>query len=234
MYRISKELAFPDVELANEDPNGLLAIGGDLEINRLIFAYQNGIFPWYSSGEPILWWSPNPRSILLPRNLKISRSLRKTIRNGGFSITFDRCFTQIMQACAAPRDGDPRTWINTDMLTAYTALHHNGYAHSVECWQNNKLVGGLYGVAIDRVFFGESMFTRVSNASKVAFVFLVKQLEKWGFALIDCQMQTAHLDSLGAINILRTEFIALLKTNCCDITPNFLWDSDIVIDRIVD
>lgn len=234
MYLISENIEFPNVELANEEPNGLLAIGGDLSCKRLIHAYQKGIFPWYSSGEPILWWSPNPRSILLPDNLKIARSLRKTLRKNLYEVTFDQDFSAVINACAEPRDGDPRTWINADMIAAYSELHQLGYAHSVECWHQHKLVGGLYGVAIDRVFFGESMFKKRTDASKCAFVYMVKHLHNWGFQLIDCQIQTNHLDSLGAILIPRSEFIGLLEQYCQNLKTQNTWKSDIVLQKLLD
>ncbi len=234
MYLISSDIVFPDVALADEDPNGLLAIGGDLSVERLLLAYKSGIFPWYSAGEPILWWSPNPRSILTPTEVKISRSLKKTIRNGDFSITFDQDFLSVINACSKARDGDPRTWINSEMMDAYAKLHQHGYAHSVECWLDNKLVGGLYGVALDRVFFGESMFSLYSNASKTAFIYLVIHLQKWGYKLIDCQIQTDHLDSFGAHNIERHDFVKMLRTNCKQISPQKPWESDIVLCKLLD
>jgi len=202
---------FPPVESALIDPDGLLALGGCLSAQRLVNAYQNGIFPWYSGGEPILWWSPNPRLVLFPENLKISRSLAKTIRKGHFKITFDRAFTQVMQYCAAPRTKESGTWITEEILQAYSHLHQLGLAHSVEAWLDEELVGGLYGVAIGQVFFGESMFHRASDASKVAFCHLVKTLSSWDYQLIDCQVHTRHLMSLGAEEINRQDFSSLLQ-----------------------
>ena len=202
---------FPDVTLALKEPDGLLAIGGDLSVTRLVSAYQHGIFPWYSQDQPILWWSPDPRSVLLPEELKISRSLRKTLKKPIFTITFDKAFAEVMLACSQPRKDGLGTWITDEMQQAYLRLYQAGFAHSVECWQNAELVGGLYGVACGQIFFGESMFSRVTDASKVAFVYLVRQLQRWHFALIDCQIQSAHLDSLGARNIPRSEFCYLLK-----------------------
>lgn len=234
MYLISESIEFPNVELANDEPNGLLAIGGDLSAERLIYAYRNGIFPWYSSGEPILWWSPNPRSILLPKELIIRRSLRKVIRNCQYKITFDQAFNDVIRACAAPREDGPQTWLNQDMIEAYQNLHQLGYAHSVECWYADKLVGGLYGVVIDKVFFGESMFKKRTDASKCAFVYLVKHLEMWGFKLIDCQIQTSHLDSLGASQIARSDFIGLLNKYCKNEQPQAAWNSDIVLQNLLD
>lgn len=206
---------FPDVSLALTEPDGLLAAGGSLSPERLESAYRHGIFPWYSNDQPILWWSPNPRSVLFPEKLHISRSLRKKILHTHFQITFDRAFNDVINACAEqPRFGQGGTWILPEMEDAYTELHRHGIAHSVEAWLDDTLVGGLYGVAIGKVFFGESMFARATDASKTAFAYLVRQLERWGFTLIDCQLRTKHLDSLGAVNIPRDEFIKLLSLYC--------------------
>ena len=212
------QLGFPDVEQAFEYPNGLLAAGGDLSPERLITAYYSGIFPWFSDDEPILWWSPNPRCVLRPGQLKISRSLKKSINNKNFSLTYNRCFTDVMRACSAPRatTGDELsgTWISDDMLSAYTRLHQLGYAHSVECWLDNKLVGGLYGLAMGQVFFGESMFSRVTDASKVTLVTLYDELMKRDFQLIDGQVYSPHLETLGFELIPRPEFIQILARYC--------------------
>ena len=206
---------FPDVELALTEPDGLLAVGGDLSVERLVAAYQQGIFPWYSEEQPILWWSPDPRMILEPQEIKISRSLAKKIRQQTFTVTMDKEFQKVIVECSKPRlekgAAQNETWILDEMIEAYIQLHKAGYAHSVECWQDNKLVGGLYGVAIGQVFFGESMFSRVSDSSKIAFVTLSKQLQQRGFKLIDCQVYTSHLESLGAKMISRKNFIKLLK-----------------------
>ena len=188
-------------------PNGLLAAGGDLSPTRLLDAYRRGIFPWFGDEDPLLWWSPDPRMVLRVDELHVSRSLRKTIRSAGFQVTADRAFSAVMRECAAPRDDGEGTWITTEMRAAYARLAALGYAHSIETWRDDTLVGGLYGVAIGRMFFGESMFARVSDASKVAFVLLVQQLARWGFRMIDCQMPTAHLASLGAREIPRREFL---------------------------
>lgn len=203
--------SFPPVEYALREPNGLLAAGGDLAPARLINAYRSGIFPWYNEGQPILWWSPDPRAVLFPSALKISRSLRKTLKKGEFKVTLDTAFRQVMQACAAPRTEGGGTWITDEMLDAYCRLYELGIAHSVEAWHGGELAGGLYGVAIGRVFFGESMFSRVTDASKVAFVQLVRQLERWGYAVIDCQVGSGHLQSLGAEDISRADFNRLLQ-----------------------
>lgn len=208
------EHRFPDASLALREPDGLLAVGGDLSANRILAAYRNGIFPWYSGGQPILWWSPDPRTVLYPSHLKISRSLRKTLRKQRFTVTLDRAFDQVINACAGPRADAPGTWITRDMAKAYSNLHRLGYAHSVECWQEDTLVGGLYGIAIGRVFFGESMFSKVSDASKIALCHLVRQLENWDFGLIDCQVYTDHLASLGAEEVPRDNFIASVKQLC--------------------
>lgn len=206
---------FPPVERALRDPDGLLAVGGNLAPERLISAYRQGIFPWYSDDQPILWWSPDPRSVLFPDRLRISRSLRKTLRRQRYLISFDRAFDEVVLACAQPRPDQAGTWITPEMMCAYARLHAAGVAHSVEAWENGELAGGLYGLAIGKVFFGESMFARRTDASKAAFVHLVRQLRAWGYGLVDCQVQSAHLDSLGAENIPRSHFIQLL-TRLCD------------------
>jgi len=208
------EIAFPDVELALRDPDGLLALGGDLSVQRLLHAYRQGIFPWFGARQPILWWSPDPRLVLYPQDLHISRSLARTLRSDRFRVTLDRDFPSVIEHCAAPRPGQAGTWITPEMQTAYTELHAAGYAHSVECWLDDQLAGGLYGVAIGRIFFGESMFARVPDASKVAFVRLVRELQRREFRLIDCQVHTAHLASLGAATVPRREFVRILDESC--------------------
>jgi leucyl/phenylalanyl-tRNA---protein transferase len=197
---------FPPLQRALNEPNGLLAAGADLSPARLIDAYRQGIFPWYSPGEPILWWSPDPRMVLQPARIRISRSLSKTLRGGSFTLSADRAFEKVIAACSEPRDGQNGTWITAEMRDAYCELHREGVAHSIEVWREDMLAGGLYGVAIGRAFFGESMFTRVRDASKVGLVALARQLERWDFGLIDCQMNTAHLASMGAGEIPRNEF----------------------------
>ncbi|MDY0250577.1 MAG: leucyl/phenylalanyl-tRNA--protein transferase [Pseudomonas sp.] len=199
-------LKFPALNKALREPNGLLAAGGDLSAARLVAAYRHGCFPWYQDGQPLLWWSPDPRTVLLPDNLHTSRSLRKVLRSDQFSVTFDRNFAEVIHACSEPRKDEDGTWITREMQAAYFELHAQGYAHSVEVWHQDKLVGGLYGIAIGQLFFGESMFSRISNASKVGFVTLVSTLKAAGFVLIDCQMPTAHLLSLGADSISRECF----------------------------
>ncbi len=207
-----KVLSFPPPALS--EPDGLLAAGGDLSVERLLLAYRSGLFPWYAPGDPILWWSPDPRCILYPKDLKVSKSMRPYFNQRKFDVTFDCCFLEIMKACAGqPRAGQRGTWITEEMTAAYMALHQAGYAHSVEVWQQDELVGGLYGIALGKVFFGESMFARASNASKFGFITLVRQLEARGYTLIDCQQETPHLKSLGATAMPRPEFLQLLQAN---------------------
>lgn len=215
---------FPDVGLAEREPNGLLAVGGDLSITRLLNAYRRGIFPWYSPGDPILWWSPDPRTVLRPNAVRISRSLRKTLRKGRFRVSLDRDFDAVIAACAAPRPGSDGTWLVPEMIRAYQHLHRRGVAHSVEVWSDGELAGGLYGVALGGVFFGESMFTRVTDASKVALVHLCRSLDAWGFRLIDCQVLTAHLLRMGAEEIARAEFVRLLARFCALPGREGSWD----------
>ena len=204
-------LDFPPLNKALREPNGLLAAGGDLSPERLIQAYRHGCFPWFQDGQPILWWSPDPRTVLFPDELHISRSLHKVIRQGHFRVSFDQAFEAVICSCAAPRSYAQDTWITTPMQQAYIELHRRGIAHSVEVWQGEELVGGLYGLAMGRLFFGESMFSRADNASKVGFVTLVQQLKAWGFVLIDCQMPTQHLHSFGARAISRDSFAEHLR-----------------------
>ena len=201
---------FPPVERALKDPNGLLAAGADLSLPRLLEAYRHGIFPWFSGTEPILWWSPDPRMVLHCDELKVSRSLGKSVRNKGYEVRIDTAFSEVLNHCAEPRAGEPGTWLGTEMRRAYLALHRAGYAHSFETWRGDDLVGGLYGVAIGRMFFGESMFSRATDASKVALVKLVSFLKAKGFPMIDCQMRTPLLESLGAREIPRRDFLRKL------------------------
>ncbi|TRX76507.1 leucyl/phenylalanyl-tRNA--protein transferase [Pseudomonas mangiferae] len=201
---------FPPLHQALRDPNGLLAAGGDLSAERLYRAYRHGCFPWFDEGQPVLWWSPDPRTVLFPDELHVSRSLAKVLRQERYRVTFDHCFEAVIGACAAPRAYASGTWITPPMQAAYIDLHHRGLAHSVEVWQGDELVGGLYGLAIGQLYFGESMFSRADDASKVGFVTLVERLKTWGFVLIDCQMPTRHLQSLGARSIPREEFASYL------------------------
>jgi leucyl/phenylalanyl-tRNA--protein transferase len=202
---------FPAVDTALAEPNGLLAVGADLGVARLLDAYAHGIFPWFNAGDPILWWSPDPRMVLFGNELVVSRSLGKRLRRHDYRVTADRAFTAVVRGCSAPRDGEPGTWIVPAMRRAYERLHAAGFAHSIEVWVDDALVGGLYGVAVGRMFFGESMFARRTDASKVALAHLVAQLTRWRFPLIDCQMSTPHLASLGARDLPRHAFLALLR-----------------------
>jgi len=220
---------FPPVDQAT--PEGLLAIGGDLSSTRLLEAYRQGIFPWYSAGQPILWWSPDPRAVLYLDKFRISRSLAKTIKNGGYDVTFDRAFIPVVRGCAAPRRNDPRsgTWITGDMIHAYTRLHQQGYAHSVETWRKGELVGGLYGLALGRGFFGESMFSLARDASKVALAALVDRLRDQQYDFIDCQLSSPHILRLGACEIPRTQFLKELRQTLQ--TPDIVgsWDKTITV-----
>ncbi|MUT72647.1 leucyl/phenylalanyl-tRNA--protein transferase [Stutzerimonas frequens] len=204
------DFSFPPLETALREPNGLLAAGGDLQPERLLAAYRHGCFPWYQEGQPLLWWSPDPRTVLFPDELHVSRSLRKRMRHGDYQVTFDKAFAEVIQGCAGPRSYADGTWITTPMQDAYIRLHEMGVAHSVEVWQQGQLVGGLYGLAMGELFFGESMFSRATDASKVGFVTLVERLREWGFALVDCQMPTRHLESFGARSIPRAAFAEAL------------------------
>ncbi|MGE6792834.1 leucyl/phenylalanyl-tRNA--protein transferase [Pseudomonas guineae] len=206
-------LIFPPLNKALREPNGLLAAGGDLRPERLIEAYRHGCFPWFQDDQPILWWSPDPRTVLLPNKLHISRSLAKVLRQARYRVTFDQAFADVIRACAGPRSYAAETWITSPMQDAYLELHKRGVAHSVEVWRDNQLIGGLYGLAMGQLFFGESMFSHADNASKVGFATLVERLKHWGFALIDCQMPTEHLLSLGAETISRDEFACYLSAH---------------------
>lgn len=213
------DYSFPPFSAALSD--GLLAAGGDLSHGRLIAAYSQGVFPWFNRDNPILWWSPDPRMVLYTDHIKISKSLKKTLKKCPYKVTFDRTFSDVMQACAMPRqddDSNNSTWIHPEMIAAYNTLHQQGQAHSVECWDGDKLVGGLYGVAIGRVFFGESMFSFARDSSKIALVYLCQHLIRWGVPLIDCQLYSSHLASLGASEIPRADFIAEI-THLCKLSP---------------
>ncbi len=208
---LQRHTPFPPLQQALKQPNGLLAAGGDLSPERLLDAYRHGIFPWFNEDDPVLWWSPDPRMVLFPEEFRTSHSLVKTLRKGDYEVRVDSAFEQVMRACAAPRAGQPGTWIVEDIIRAYCELHRMGYAHSVETWMDGTLAGGLYGVAIGKMFYGESMFSRRTDASKIAVAHLAKQLEQWNFGMIDCQMSTPHLASLGAREIARDEFIVQLS-----------------------
>jgi leucyl/phenylalanyl-tRNA--protein transferase len=211
--------AFPDPQRALREPDGLLAVGGDLAPARLLAAYRRGIFPWYESGQPILWWSPDPRAILVPDELRISTSLRKTLRIDRLCVTLDSAFAAVVRGCAAPRPRQRGTWLTAEMQAAYGRLHDMGYAHSIEVWDADTLAGGLYGVALGRVFFGESMFSRVRDASKIALVRLAGEARARGIELIDCQVHSQHLASLGSRTMSRHEFLRLLERLCDDARP---------------
>lgn len=221
------DLRFPPVEDAASD--GLLAVGGDLHPERLLEAYRHGIFPWYNEDQPILWWSPDPRAVLFPSRLHVPRSLERTLRRCRFAVTIDTCFRDVMIGCAGPRPQYPDggTWITPAMLEAYTALHRLGYAHSVETWQDGRLVGGVYGVALGAAFFAESMFTLVDDASKVALVRLVRQLQAWGFRIIDVQQSSPHVRRFGAEEIPRRDFIARLAEAVALPARHGRWEFDI-------
>jgi len=220
---------FPPVERALREPDGLLAAGADLSQERLLDAYRRGIFPWYGEGQPVLWWSPDPRMVLEPAAMNIARSLRKRLQKKDYEVRVDTCFRDVMLGCAAPRAGEAGTWITGAMAAAYAALHHAGFAHSVETWIDGELGGGLYGVAIGRVFFGESMFTRAAGASKIALAHLSRQLVRWEFGLIDCQMATPHLASLGAREVARDDFMRALSelVNYPSRTGSWRFDNDL-------
>jgi leucyl/phenylalanyl-tRNA---protein transferase len=229
---LERDDPFPPLTCALQYPNGLLAAGADLSPERLLAAYRQGVFPWYAEGEPILWWSPDPRMVLIPSELKVSRSLAKTLRNRDHEIRCDSAFEAVMRGCAhrgaddaAPGTGETGTWITTDMHAAYLRLHQLGYAHSVETWIHGELAGGLYGVAIGRMFYGESMFTRVRDASKIAMVHLVRRLERQGCGMIDCQMHTRHLASLGARAIPRSKFSLKLQELVDYAVTPMKWDA---------
>ncbi|RMG71150.1 MAG: leucyl/phenylalanyl-tRNA--protein transferase [Bacteroidetes bacterium] len=212
IYALTEALMFPDPERAH--PDGILAVGGDLRPERLLLAYEHGIFPWFSAGDPILWWSPDPRFVLYPDELKVQRSMRPILNQQKFQITYDQAFAEVIKNCRhTPRPGQRGTWITPEMQAAYLNLHQEGYAHSVEVWQEGALVGGLYGVSLGRCYFGESMFAQVSNASKAGFITLVRDLMARDFALIDCQVYTSHLESLGAREIPRRQFLDELHTH---------------------
>lgn len=208
--------AFPDPARALREPDGLLAVGGDLSPARLLYAYAHGIFPWYDAGLPILWWSPDPRALFLPDTLHVSHSLKKRMRRGGYELRLDTAFAEVMRACAGPRPQYPGggTWLNAEMQAAYQELHRLGHAHSAELWIDGELQGGLYGVALGRVFFGESMFSHATDASKLVLIELMQRLEGWGYACMDCQVQSEHLQSMGSVPVPRKDFLELLAVLC--------------------
>jgi leucyl/phenylalanyl-tRNA--protein transferase len=211
VFYIRDELSFPPVEKA--DPDGLLAMGGDLSVNRLLLAYRSGIFPWFNEDEPPMWWCPDPRFVLFPEELYISKSMKQLLKKNAFTVTVNKAFTEVIKACGETRKLKEGTWITNEIIKAYNQLHQLGYAVSVEAWEDDELVGGLYGVKMGKLFFGESMFSKVSNASKYAFITYVQQLKEEGAVLVDCQVYTSHLESLGARMIDRKTFLSILKTN---------------------
>jgi len=215
--------AFPAIERALVEPDGLLAAGGDLSEARLLYAYRHGIFPWFDDGQPILWWSPDPRCVLTPAGLHVSRRLKRALRRARFQITFNQAFAQVVARCAAPRPGQQETWITGQMASAYAGLHARGWGHSVEVWRDGGLVGGLYGIAIGRVFFGESMFSDVDDASKAAMLGLCRQLRAHDFALLDCQIVSRHLLTMGATTIPRADFRAQLELACEPVSQFCNW-----------
>lgn len=222
VFRLTETLRFPPCHYA--EPDGLLAVGGDLSAERLLLAYRLGIFPWYGEGMPILWWSPDPRLVLFPGELKVSRSMQRTLKRGVFKVTCDRAFDRVIRQCAEVRERQGEgTWLVAEMIEAYRGLHRQGYAHSVESWVDDELVGGLYGVALGRVFFGESMFALRSDASKAAFVNLVHWLSEWGYELIDCQVTTAHLKRFGAREIPRPIFLTLVRQGVEALPHSHAW-----------
>lgn len=230
VFQLTDDLVFPAPNLATEE--GLLAVGGDLSRDRLLLAYRNGIFPWFSEGEPIMWWSPNPRMLLFPQEFRPSRSMRRLARSGRYEVRADTAFEQVIKACAStPRPGQDGTWITASMERAYCDLHVSGYAHSVECWEDDRLVGGLYGVSLGRCFFGESMFSGASNSSKLALWTLAKQLALWNFVLIDCQIHTDHVAGFGARPVARDEFTRLLHEGLQADSNEGRWqfDADILV-----
>jgi len=220
---LHSDTPFPPIERALDVPNGLLAAGADLSAERLLEAYRGGIFPWYSDGQPVLWWSPDPRMVLFVDEFRVPRSLRKVVRQGRFEIRVDSAFRAVIETCAEPRAGHGGTWLSPAMIRAYTRLHKLGYAHSVEAWRNNRLVGGLYGVAMGRMFFGESMFARESDASKVALVYLVEWMRRMAMPLIDCQQETEHLARFGARPIARARFAEWLSRLVQSSQPPSRW-----------
>lgn len=218
--------AFPDIGAALAVPNGLLAAGGDLSTGRLLYAYEQGIFPWFDHGQPILWWSPDPRCVLAPRSFHVARRLRRTLRSGSFEITWNRSFARVIAACGEPRRRQSGTWITPDMREAFCALHRDGWAHSVETWLDRRLVGGIYGLAIGDAFFGESMFSRAPDASKTAMLALCRQLARHGFDILDCQLVSPHLLSLGAAPMPRREFGPLVREACRNRTRFTSWPQE--------
>lgn len=226
IYRLDKNDPFPPPDYALPEPNGLLAYGGDLSVPRLLRAYRQGIFPWFSSGEPLLWWSPDPRGVLFLENYRINRSFTKFLKKHPFTVTLNKAFVEVIQACSAMPRTDKGTWITEEMIVAYCQMHKAGHAQSIEVWEKGELVGGLYGISVGRVFCGESMFHSTDNASKVAFYYLVEHLKSLGCQFLDCQMQTRHLSSVGAEEIPRNEFLTLLQQEQQKPVPSDAWQKN--------
>lgn len=221
---LESETPFPPVSSALQEPNGLLAVGGDLSVERILAAYRKGIYPWFSPGEPVLWWSPDPRLVLEPSQFHVPRSFAKVLRNRAYEVRFNTAFEAVMRACAAPREPGGGTWITEEMIAAYVALHRAGYAHSVETWVDGELVGGLYGMAIGRMFFGESMFSRMADVSKIALYYLCETLKEHDFPLIDCQMHTQHLARMGGVLMPRAQFCQQVETLVAETSMIKVWD----------
>ena len=225
------EAPFPPAETALKDPEGLVAAGGDLKPTRLLHAYHQGLFPWYEEGQPILWWSPNPRGILYPRDFIAHKSLLRTIRNNHWKISYDKSFLDVMKACAEPRNNSRGTWITDDMVEAYMNLHESNHAHSLEVYnESGELIGGVYGISIGTIFFGESMFSRVTDASKVALLYLSAYLDSWGYAIIDTQLPSAHLTSLGGSKMTRDKYLSVLSTFTKKSSHHNAWKTPTEVD----
>ena len=224
--------AFPDPALALDEPNGLLAMGGDLSPNRLLRAYARGIFPWYNPDESILWWCPSPRTVFSTDRIHVSRRLKRTLAKNDYGVTLDADFAGVIEACAGRRAGDPGTWLGPEMRSAYTRLHHLGHAHSIEVWRDGRLIGGLYGIALGRLFFGESMFSHARDASKIALVWLGRQLRAWGFPLIDGQVGSAHLYRMGAIDLPRHQFLKIIRAERGQTAPPSPWRFSIDVPQV--
>ncbi len=231
VFYLTDKILFPPVHYA--EPSGILAVGGDLAPERLLEAYSHGIFPWFSDDSPIVWWSPDPRFVVYPSEIKVSRSMRQVLERGVFRITFDRAFRDVITACSLPRKHEQGTWITDDMIEAYVKLHEIGYAHSIEAWKGESLAGGLYGVSLGRTFFGESMFSRESNASKAAFITLAVNLRRNGFDIIDCQVHTEHLESLGAFEMPRDMFIGIIRKSLAGETIKGNWGGSSLFDPVL-
>ncbi|MBV36419.1 MAG: leucyl/phenylalanyl-tRNA--protein transferase [Rickettsiales bacterium] len=230
IFLLEQSPLFPPADLAQENPNGLLAVGGDLSVERLIEAYKSGIFPWFCEGEPILWWSPNPRCVFLLDGVHVSRSMKRELNKSTYTITINKSFGAVVDGCAAPRAKEPETWILPEMKSAYQELHSQGFAHSIEVWKDDELVGGLYGVSLGRFFFGESMFSRAKNASKFALIYLTNYLLKNDFILLDSQVGNPHLYSMGAVDITRENFLELLAKHSDWQQPDDLWQPKQLLD----